>query len=146
MSNPTQIYEALKGRAKLTRLHFATGEDEVLAELQRRLTRPGDRLGFGKRMLNRVVCRDGFSVSVQAGSAHYCTPRNDVGPYTHVEASYPTEPMPDLAQWCEALDGNPLTVKRAVWGWVPLEVLAKELASRGGIVIVPTPQDNGEAT
>ena len=40
--------------------------------------------------VNSVVrCYDGFRMSVQASRDHYCTPRQDIGPYTHVEVGYP---------------------------------------------------------
>lgn len=32
-----------------------------------------------------LKCMDGTTMSVQASKNHYCKPRNDVGPYTHVE-------------------------------------------------------------
>lgn len=32
-----------------------------------------------------VVCADGVTLSVQASVNHYCTPREDTGPYTEVE-------------------------------------------------------------
>lgn len=32
-----------------------------------------------------VVCADGTQLSVQASRYHYCAPRADRGPYTHVE-------------------------------------------------------------
>ena len=36
-----------------------------------------------------VVCADGFEMSVQASRGHYCSPREDVGPYTTVEIGFP---------------------------------------------------------
>jgi len=38
----------------------------------------------------RVVCKNGFSLSVQASQYRYCSPRSDTGPYTHVEIGYPS--------------------------------------------------------
>ena len=43
-----------------------------------------------KRVQPPITCRDGFRVSVQASRDHFCTPRNDQGPYTHVEVAYPS--------------------------------------------------------
>ena len=40
----------------------------------------------------RIVCKDGFSVSLQAGRGFHCTPDDDYGPYTHVELGYPAYP------------------------------------------------------
>lgn len=44
-----------------------------------------------------IVCRDGFSLSVQASHTHYCSPKNDTGPWTTVEVGYPSAP-PELIQ------------------------------------------------
>ena len=42
-----------------------------------------------KKTLPMVRCHDGFCMSVQASRDHYCEPRDDQGPYTHVEVGYP---------------------------------------------------------
>ena len=39
----------------------------------------------------RIFCNDGFSLSVQASRDHYSIPRNNEGPYTHVEVGFPSE-------------------------------------------------------
>ena len=44
-----------------------------------------------KPLAKAVVCRDGFGMSVQASRTHYCTPRDDEGPYEGVEVAYPSE-------------------------------------------------------
>ena len=44
-----------------------------------------------KKVQPRVVCNDGFSISIQASRDHFCTPRDDIGPYEYVEAAYPSE-------------------------------------------------------
>lgn len=42
--------------------------------------------GFGLIVIReRVVCADGFTLSVQASDFHYCTPRSKEGPWTHFE-------------------------------------------------------------
>ena len=38
-----------------------------------------------KRVNSVVRCYDGFRMSVQASQDHFCTPRQDKGPYTHVD-------------------------------------------------------------
>ena len=38
---------------------------------------------------NMMICRDGFELSIQASAHHYCTPRDNRGPYTHVEVGFP---------------------------------------------------------
>lgn len=45
-----------------------------------------------KEQSDRIVCADGFSVSVQASRTHYSMPRDNDGPYTHVECGYARYP------------------------------------------------------
>lgn len=47
------------------------------------------------RVVPRIVCADGYRLSVQASSIHYCIPENDAGPWTHVEvqADVTNEPL-----------------------------------------------------
>lgn len=44
-----------------------------------------DGLDEHKRLLPSIVCADGFRMSVQASSMHFCKPKGNAGPYTHVE-------------------------------------------------------------
>ena len=78
-----------------------------------------------------VVCRDGFSMSVQANEGAYCTPReDDAGWYTEVEVGYPTEREELLMPYVE--DENRPT--DTVYAWTPTYVIAKVLEKHGGIV------------
>ena len=43
-----------------------------------------------KKVQPPIRCKDGFQMSVQASRDHYCTPRDDKGPYTHVEVGWPS--------------------------------------------------------
>ncbi|MCA2969343.1 MAG: hypothetical protein IOC86_04280 [Aestuariivirga sp.] len=45
---------------------------------------------------------DGEEVSVQASAHHYCSPRNNAGPYTHFEVwCWPEiETPPEFEAWC----------------------------------------------
>ena len=36
-----------------------------------------------------IRCHDGFQMSIQASRDHYCTPRDDTGPYSAVEVGWP---------------------------------------------------------
>ena len=50
--------------------------------------------GLGKRAKHKaigrpIICNDGFTMSVQASRDHFCSPRNDTGPYDGVEVGYP---------------------------------------------------------
>ena len=89
----------------------------------------------------RIVCRDGFSISVQAAASSYCTPRCDSPdtPYTHVECGFPssTPLTKELKAYAEALygceDESECDFTETVYGYVPIEIVESELDSHGGI-------------
>ena len=75
-----------------------------------------------------IVCRDGFRMSVQASSNHYCSPREDEGPWTHVEVGYPNRVEPLLWEWAEVKGDWTDTV----YPRVPVEVVAAVVELHGG--------------
>ena len=79
----------------------------------------------------RVVCADGSTVSVQADVYCYCTPRNNEGPYTHVEAGFPTGKIPvawkRYAEDKEDLYGT-------VYPYLPVYLVDKFINMHGGLV------------
>lgn len=77
-----------------------------------------------------VVCKDGFRMSVQAGKRNYCSPRDDVGPYTAVEVGSISHYDIHLHEYAEA----PERPTDTVYGWVPTVVLQLCIESHGGIV------------
>ena len=85
----------------------------------------------------RIVCADGFSISVQAFSSSYCLPRQDEGPHTHMEGGFPSSaPLdPELLasaenRWDEE-DADPTDT---VYPYVAREVFEREFALHGGII------------
>jgi hypothetical protein len=90
----------------------------------------------------RIVCSDGFSISVQARESSYCTPRcdNPDTPYTHVECGFPssTPQTGELRQYAEALHGceneSECDFTQTVYGYVPVETVNAELQEHGGVV------------
>lgn len=72
---------------------------------------------------------DGFTSSVQASQYHYCSPRENSGPYTLVECGYPSELPMAWAEWAEE-SGTTETV----FAYIPLSVVAREFARRGGLI------------
>ena len=38
-----------------------------------------------------IQCKDGFMMTVSASRGHLCSPRDDYGPYSAVEVTYPNE-------------------------------------------------------
>ena len=92
------------------------------------LATPCNYKGF--RVVERILCRDGFSFSVQAGTGHYCQPRNGYGPYTAVEIGYPSRVEPLIRDFAEEY-GAPCDT---VYGYVPIEIAALVIARHQGAV------------
>jgi hypothetical protein len=84
-----------------------------------------------RRLTPRLFCADGFNMSVQVSSCHYCTPRTEEGPYHKVEVGYPSEPVPEFEAYC---DGD-----NDVYGYVPVEIVDSVIAAHGGIALEVTP-------
>jgi hypothetical protein len=81
----------------------------------------------------RIVCADGYSISVQARSSSYCLPRENNVPHTHMEGGYPSMiPGKELLKYMEG--GEYTDPCDTVYPYVPREVLERELELHGGIV------------
>jgi len=83
----------------------------------------------GYRVAPRIVCADGFSLSVQASFGHYCSPKNTVGPHSSVEVGFP-----------EKADGTPArprslgrTPDGGIWGYVPVDIVNRLIRRHGGV-------------
>ena len=82
-----------------------------------------------KKHYETVVCADGFEMSVQASRGHYCSPREDEGPYTAVEIGFPNRRDALLMPHIELPDGDPLD---SVYPWVPARLVMKVIQKHGG--------------
>ena len=79
----------------------------------------------------RLVCADGFEMSVQAHDGAYCSPRIDnAEKYTHVEVGFPSKREPILMDWAEEAS-DPMGT---VYGYVPVQAVTNVIAKHGGIV------------
>lgn len=88
-----------------------------------------------KVMMPLIICEDGTTVSVQASALHYAHPRTNRGPYTAVEAGYPSvEPPLTWEKYAEDW-GNPTGT---VYAYIPLELVSFYIASHGGINVDKT--------
>lgn len=86
------------------------------------------------RPVRKIRCADGFEMSVQACRYTYCTPRQDRGPWTHVEVGFPSAFEETLMPW---VDGDPsdLSEKNTlgnVYGFVPIEIVCAIIERHGG--------------
>jgi len=82
----------------------------------------------------RFYCKDGTHLSVQASKTHYSTPRDNEGPYTHVEVGFPTAEPPE--SWLEYSDDGEIT--SSIFAWVPLEVVNEFIELHGGVDFLKT--------
>ena len=69
-----------------------------------------------------VETASGALLSVQASDFHYCLPRDDMGPYTHVEVEHPDAPE----EWA------PRRSWETIYAYVPIEMVAAEIDRLGG--------------
>jgi hypothetical protein len=82
-------------------------------------------------MNKEIVCKDGFTMSVQANEGAYCSPRiNDAGKYTSVEVGFPSQPESLLMEWAD----DPEKPTNTVYGYVPVSRISLVCAKHGGIV------------
>lgn len=77
-----------------------------------------------------VVCADGFIMSVQGSVFAYCSPRNNEGPYTHVEVGYPSHAEPMLKPFAE----DPDNLIHTVYGYVPVNLVLEVINNHGGVL------------
>jgi len=83
------------------------------------------------RLRERVICADGFSMSVQAHDGAYCTPRvDDAERYTAVEVGFPSDKESLLMPYVEDSE-NPTDT---VYGFVPVSIVNLVLAKHGGMI------------
>jgi len=76
-----------------------------------------------------IVCADGYQVSVQASSMHYCSPRDNVGPYEFFELGFPSGPDVLIDEYAEDCTYGP----GGVYPHVPLKVVLDLLNKHGGV-------------
>jgi len=79
----------------------------------------------------KVVCADGFSMSVQGNEGAYCEPRlNHQKKYNLVEIGFPSEEEPLIMPWVE--DKSKPT--ETVYGYVPVDIVTTVIVKHGGMV------------
>ena len=72
----------------------------------------------------RIVCKSGLAMSVQASRFHYCSPRDDEGPWDKVEIGYPNKWLTELEEYGDGEN---------IFGFVPIELVEKIIEDNGGI-------------
>lgn len=83
------------------------------------------------KLNERVICADGFSMSVQAHEGAYCSPRIDNAErYATCEVGYPSRHEDLIMQFAE----DPERPTETVYGWVPTEIISLVIAKHGGML------------
>lgn len=79
----------------------------------------------------KVICADGFRISIQASEYHYSTPRVNAAIYTHVELGFPSgPPTAEIMEYAE----DPEDPTGTVYGYVPIELVYELLKLHGGFL------------
>lgn len=83
----------------------------------------------------KVRCKDGFEVSIQASSVHYCSPRHTFKPaedmiYTEVELGFPNGEDDLIKEFAE----DPFDLTATVYPYVPVDIVVKLIEKHGGII------------
>ena len=83
------------------------------------------------KMNKKVICKDGFSMSVQANSTSYCNPRtSNADKYKEVEIGYPNRREDLLLEYAED-QAHPTDT---VYAYVPTPIVTMVIAKHGGMV------------
>ena len=92
--------------------------------------------------LPKIVCSDGFEMSVQVGSSLYSTPKKVAKRYSAVEIGFPSVHEPLIEEFAETSykeDGEDVTdYTDTVYPYVPVRIVDKVLKKHGGIDIIET--------
>jgi hypothetical protein len=95
-------------------------------------TKQSGRVIGSCNLAKRIVCENNYSISVQANECAYCTPRDNYGPYSHVECGHPIAPPSD--EMMEYADERERPTE-TIYQYVPVEVVERLIESHGGIKI-----------
>lgn len=102
----------------------------TISEFNQKTYNPTQReIEFGVQKKPRIVCNDGFSMSVQGSSSHYCYPRTLAKDYWEMEIDFPSEVEPLLLNWADESELPTDTV----YGYVPVTVIDQVIEAHGGI-------------
>ena len=97
----------------------------------------------------RIICADGFSMSVQASESHYCSPLTTYSsddfvngiPYGFVEIGFPSAHEDSLQSYIDGdtePDGTRTMQMNSVFAYVPLVIVTDIVHAHGDIDYVKT--------
>ena len=121
-----KINEFIKNNLKVT--NHATSSDAFVNQM------------LTSTRLPKIVCSDGFSMSVQVGSSLYSTPKKVAKRYSAVEIGFPSEDEPLIEKYAESYYDPDVDFKytETVYPYVPVRVVDKVLKKHGGIDLTET--------
>ena len=92
--------------------------------------------------LPKIVCADGFTMSVQVGFSLYSTPKKVAKRYSAVEIGFPSDHEPLIEEYAQISykeDGEDVTdYTDTVYPYVPVKIVNKVLKKHGGIDLTET--------
>ena len=88
--------------------------------------------------LPKIVCVDGFEMSVQVGFSLYSTPKKVAKRYSAVEIGFPSEHEPLIEEFAEGSFDETPNYTDTVYPYVPVAIVDKVLKKHGGIDITET--------
>ena len=77
----------------------------------------------------RVICKDGFKMSVQAGQSLYSEPRDVADRYEEAEVGFPSTEEILLTSYAEDREN----LCGTVYGYVPCSIIDQVIEKHGGI-------------
>jgi hypothetical protein len=90
--------------------------------------------------LPKIICSDGFTMSVQVGYSLYSTPKKIAKRYSAVEIGFPSEPEELIKEYAEfaPFDDDTTDYTDTVYPYVPVKIVDKVLKKHGGINLTQT--------
>ena len=88
--------------------------------------------------LPKIICSDGFEMSVQVGSSLYSTPKKVAKRYSAVEIGVPSEYEPLIEEFAEGSFDETPDYTDTVYPYVPVAIVNKVLKKHGGIDMTET--------
>ncbi len=78
----------------------------------------------------KIVCMDGFKMSVQGSEMTYSIPKKVGTEFTAMEIGFPSQ-QEDLIM--EFIDSDTQPPTRSVYGYIPIDLIEKVIEKHGGI-------------